>query len=128
MSDTAHPCTITRLEIQMHTMENQTEPILVISNLPDRESALRLAELLVERGQAACVNVLAPCASIYRWQGKIEHAEEIPVLVKTTHAQYAEVENTIKSHHPYELPEIIQLPIRGGLPAYLEWIAQETSR
>ena len=109
-------------------MENLTDKILVISNLPDRDSATRLAELLISRGQAACVNVLAPCTSIYHWQDKIESAEEIPVFVKTTREKYPDVERTIKAHHPYELPEIIQVPIAGGLPSYLEWISKETSR
>lgn len=109
-------------------MENLTDKILVISNLPDRDSAIRLAELLISRGQAACVNVLAPCTSIYHWQDKTESAEEVPVFVKTTQERYPEVERTIKAHHPYELPEIIQVPIAGGLPSYLEWISKETSR
>jgi periplasmic divalent cation tolerance protein len=109
-------------------MENLTDKILVISNLPDRDSAIRLAELLISRGQAACVNVLAPCTSIYHWQDKTESAEEVPVFVKTTREKYPDVERTIKAHHPYELPEIIQVPIAGGLPSYLEWISKETSR
>ena len=109
-------------------MENLTDKILVISNLPDRDSATRLAELLISRGQAACVNVLAPCTSIYHWQDKIESAEETPVFVKTTREKYPDVERTIKAHHPYELPEIIQVPIAGGLPSYLDWISKETSR
>ena len=104
------------------------DSVLVLSNLPDRDSAVRLAELLINRGQAACVNVLAPCTSIYHWQGKTESAQEVPILIKTTQARYAEVENTIRAHHPYELPEIIHVPIAGGLPAYLDWIAQTTSR
>jgi periplasmic divalent cation tolerance protein len=109
-------------------MENLTDKILVISNLPDRDSATRLAELLISRGQAACVNVLAPCTSIYHWQDKTESAEEVPVFVKTTRDKYPDVERTIMDHHPYELPEIIQVPIAGGLPAYLQWISKETSR
>jgi periplasmic divalent cation tolerance protein len=109
-------------------MENLTDKILVISNLPDRDSAVQLAKLLISRGQAACVNVLAPCTSIYHWQGKTESAEEIPVFVKTTREKYPDVERTIQAHHPYELPEIIQVPIAGGLPSYLEWISTETSR
>jgi periplasmic divalent cation tolerance protein len=109
-------------------MENLTDKILVISNLPDRDSAVQLAKLLISRGQAACVNVLAPCTSIYHWQGKTESTEEIPVFVKTTREKYPDVERTIQAHHPYELPEIIQVPIAGGLPSYLEWISTETSR
>lgn len=104
------------------------EHILVLSNLPDRTSAASLAEALVSRGQAACINILAPCTSIYHWQGKTESAQEVPVLIKTTLAKYAEVEQTIRELHPYELPEIIHVPITGGLPAYLAWVSQETSR
>ena len=104
------------------------EPILVVSNLPDQHSAVQLAEILVTRGQAACVNVLAPCTSIYHWQGKTESAQEVPLLIKTTLEKYPEVERTIRAHHPYELPEIIHVRIAGGLPAYLDWITQETSR
>ena len=102
--------------------------ILVLSNLPDQASAASLAETLVSRGQAACVNILAPCTSIYHWQGKTESAQEITILIKTTLAKYVEVEQTIRELHPYELPEIIHVPITGGLPAYLTWVSQETSR
>ena len=65
-------------------MDNPTDKIIVISNLPDQGSATRLAEILISRGQAACVNVLAPCTSIYHWQDKTESAQEVPVLIKTT--------------------------------------------
>jgi periplasmic divalent cation tolerance protein len=109
-------------------MNNLTDKIIVITNLPDRESATRLAHTLIEHGQAACVNVLAPCVSIYHWEGKTESAEEVPVLIKTTRDRYADVERTILALHPYELPEIVQVPVAGGLPAYLDWISDETSR
>jgi periplasmic divalent cation tolerance protein len=101
--------------------------ILVMSNWPDRETASRVAEQLVEGRLAACVNLLAPCRSIYHWQGKTESAEEIPMLIKTTEARYAEVEQWIRGHHPYELPEILSVPISGGLPDYLQWVHQETA-
>ena len=87
---------------------------------------MQLAESLVGARAAACVNVLAPCRSIYHWQGKTESTEEIPLLIKTTEACYAEVEHIIRELHPYELPEIILVPITGGLPAYLDWVADET--
>lgn len=104
------------------------DKILVITNLPDQACATPLAEALVTRGLAACVNILAPCTSIYHWQGKCESAQEVPMLIKTTLDQYAEVERCIRLHHPYELPEIIHVTLSGGLPAYLEWITKETSR
>ena len=99
---------------------------LVITNLPDRDSAGRLAHALIEKRLAACVNVLSPCRSVYRWQGKTEDAEEFPMLIKTTLERYAELEAAIRAGHPYELPEIIAVPLAAGLPAYLEWVASET--
>ena len=86
----------------------------------------RLAGRLVEERLAACVNILAPCESVYRWQGKIESAQEITLLIKTLRAHYGKVEKTIRQCHPYELPEIIAVPITAGLPAYIEWLAAET--
>lgn len=101
--------------------------ILVVTTLPDADSARALARLLIERREAACVNVLAPCQSFYRWQGSIEDAQEVPLLIKTVQSRYAALEQTIRTHHPYELPEIIAVPISAGLPDYLTWVAQETT-
>jgi periplasmic divalent cation tolerance protein len=106
---------------------HSVEHILIITNLPDRAQALALAQKLVEARLAACVNVLADCTSVYWWQGKSETASEVPLLIKTLAQHYASVEQLIKSEHPYELPEIIAVPISSGLPAYLKWIADETS-
>ena len=103
------------------------ETILVFSNLPDRDSAEQLAKLLIAQRLAACVNVLSPCTSVYRWQGAVETADEIPVLIKTTRERYPALEAAIRAHHPYELPEIIAVPLAAGLPAYLEWINTETT-
>jgi periplasmic divalent cation tolerance protein len=102
------------------------DSLLVFTNLPDRESAEKLAVLLIERRLAACVNILAPCASVYRWQGRIEHGAEHPLLIKTGQDRYAELEASIRANHPYELPEIIAVPITSGLPAYLQWVKSET--
>ena len=102
------------------------EAYLVITNLPDRDSAAKLAQALVAQRLAACVNVLSPCRSIYRWRGKTEDAEEFPVLIKTTRERYAALETAIRAGHPYELPEIIAVPLAAGLPAYLDWVESET--
>ena len=102
------------------------ETLLVFTNMPDAASAQALATSLVEKRLAACVNILAPCRSIYRWQGKIEGAEEVPLLVKTTTERYAALEQAIRAQHPYELPEIVAVPVSRGLPAYLDWVAEET--
>lgn len=103
------------------------EPILVFTNLPDRAAAMDLAGKLVDERLAACVNVLGDCTSVYRWEGRNESATEVPVLIKTLAQHYARLEQLIRSVHPYELPEIIAVPISSGLPAYLKWIAEETS-
>jgi len=102
-----------------------TDTLLVITNLPDRASAETLAKALVDRRAAACVNILAPCRSVYRWKGAVETAEEHPLFAKTTRDRYALLEKVVRELHPYELPEIIAVPL-GGLPAYLEWVAAET--
>jgi len=100
--------------------------LLVLTNLPDRESAERLAGALIEKRVAACVNILAPCRSVYRWNGAVQREEEHPVLIKTTAERYPALEAAIRAAHPYELPEIIAVPIERGLPAYLAWIGAET--
>lgn len=103
-----------------------SEALLVLTSLPDGQSAARLAEKLVGERLAACVNMLAPCASVYRWRGEIETAQEIPLLIKTSRSHYGKLEQAIRDCHPYELPEIVAVPIEAGLPAYLAWIAAET--
>lgn len=101
--------------------------ILVITNLPDKESAQKLAHHLIEARAAACVNQLAPCTSTYRWKTKIETATEVPLLIKTTRDAYPRLEKLIREAHPYELPEIIAVPVSTGLPAYLDWVSGETT-
>jgi periplasmic divalent cation tolerance protein len=103
------------------------DTVIVLTNLPDRESAMRLAGALLEKRIAACINVLAECTSVYRWKGAVENAREVPVLIKTRAARYAEVEAAIRGLHPYELPEIIAVPVVRGFEDYLRWVADETS-
>ena len=103
-----------------------SQTLLVITNLPDPASAEALAAILVEGRLAACVNILAPCRSLYRWNGALERAEEVPLLIKTTADRYPALEAAIRAGHPYELPEVIALPVTAGLPGYLAWVAAET--
>lgn len=103
------------------------QTLIVLTNLPDAASAQALAKLLVEQRLAACVNILAPCHSVYRWQDKIENAIELPLLIKTTAERYAALETAIRAHHPYELPEIVAVPVERGLPDYLAWVAAQTA-
>ena len=100
--------------------------VIVLTNLPDRAAATRLAALLVEHRHAACVNILAECTSVYRWEGKIRMATEVPLLIKTSSSAYPLLDERILANHPYALPEIVSVPLVAGLPAYLEWVAAES--
>lgn len=102
------------------------DTLLVITNCPDEASANAIALAVVEARLAACVNILPRVQSVYRWQGAVESTSEIPLLIKTTAANYPALEKTIAGLHPYTVPEIIALPIAQGLPAYLNWVAAET--
>lgn len=101
--------------------------LLVFSNLPDEVAAQKLARHLVDAKLAACVNVLSPCRSTYRWNGAVEEASEVPVIIKTAAAAYPALEAAIRASHPYELPEIVAVPLARGLPAYLDWVTAESS-
>ncbi|BCL76199.1 divalent-cation tolerance protein CutA [Jeongeupia sp. HS-3] len=99
--------------------------VVVICNCPDEAVAERLATGLIEARLAACVNRLAPVRSTYRWEGRIETTEEVPLLAKTTLAAYPALQAWLTEQHPYEVPEIIALPLVAGLPAYMAWLAAE---
>ena len=100
--------------------------ILILTQMPDRATAQSLARSLVEARLAACVSIGAPVESLYHWRGQIETAEEVPVVVKTRAEHYRDVETAIRSQHPYELPEILAVPVVDGLARYVDWIAAET--
>ena len=101
--------------------------ILVITNVPDRAVATALAQSLLDRRLAACINIGAPVESIYHWQDRIETGHEVPVVVKTRSALYSNVEDAIRKLHPYDTPEIIAIPVVDGDARYLAWIADETT-
>lgn len=103
-----------------------SQALLCITTLPDQAAANKLAESLVVERLAACVSILAPCRSIYRWQGEVSQDDEVPLLIKTTAERYAELERHLKQNHPYELPELIAVEITQGLPAYLDWLTAQT--
>ncbi len=100
--------------------------VCILTTLPDPTSARQLARRLVEERLAACVNVLDGCTSVYRWQGTVEEASEVVLVIKTVQDRYAALETFLRQQHPYELPEIIALPIAQGLPEYLDWVGAET--
>ncbi|QRX84898.1 divalent-cation tolerance protein CutA [Glaciimonas sp. PAMC28666] len=104
------------------------EVILIMTTMPNLADADALAQQLVERKLAACVNILPGVRSVYLWQGVLERSDEVAMMIKTTTERYSELEEFIRSVHPYALPEIIAIPLAGGLPAYLEWIGAATQR
>lgn len=102
------------------------ETLLIITNCPDEATANAIALTVIEEKLAACVNILPRVQSIYRWQGKVESTSEIPLFFKSTAAGYPALESRIKALHPYDIPEIIALPISRGLPAFLNWVTDES--
>lgn len=99
---------------------------LVLTTLPNAEIAGRLAHELVEARLAACVNVLSPCRSIYRWQDAVQEDGEIPLIIKTTAERYPALETFLREKHPYQIPEILAFDVNDGLPDYLRWAAAAT--
>ena len=99
--------------------------IQVQTAAPTRDDAQRIADALVERRLAACVQVVGPIASTYRWQGAVERAEEWLCLVKTARSQYDAVERAIAELHPYDTPEIIALDVVAGSERYLAWLGEQ---
>lgn len=102
--------------------------VLVVLVACPPEAAPRLARRLVQDRLAACVNLLPRVASHYRWQGRVQADAETLLLIKTTAARYPALQDAIHQHHPYELPEVIAVPVTRGLPAYLDWVAASTRR
>lgn len=100
--------------------------LLCLTTCPDADTAGRIAEALVAARLAACVQVLPGVASVYRWQGAIERADEVLLLAKTSRERFEALSARIVALHPYEVPEIVAFDIAAGLPAYLDWIARET--
>lgn len=98
--------------------------LLIYCTCPDRNTAAKLATELVEGGLAACVNILPGVESVYRWQGEIERDDEILLLIKSDTAHFGALEDTISNLHPYEVPEILAVPVEAGHKPYLEWIDQ----
>ncbi|CAK0752235.1 Divalent-cation tolerance protein CutA [Gammaproteobacteria bacterium] len=102
-----------------------TDTIVVLCTCPDADTAQTLATTLVARRLAACVNLLPGITSIYRWQGAVESADEHLLVIKTRAPLYPALETALTELHPYEVPEVIALPIVQGLPAYLNWVTEE---
>ena len=98
--------------------------LIVFTTLPDPGSAKALAGQLVQQELAACVNILGKITSVYCWQGEVQDDTEHQLVIKTTQARYDALQTWIREHHPYELPEIIAVPVARGLPDYLDWVEE----
>jgi periplasmic divalent cation tolerance protein len=105
-----------------------TSAIQVVTTLTSKADAEKLAQALVERRLAACVQVSGPVASCYRWQGAVESAEEWVCTIKTRQDLYPQLEAALRELHPYQTPEILALPVVAGLEDYLHWLEQETKQ
>ena len=101
-----------------------TDKKIILTTTGSREEAQKIARSLVERKLAACVNIVGPIESVYRWKGEVETSEEFLLVIKTTGAAYERVRDLIRLLHSYEVPECVQLSIEDGLPKYLEWIGE----
>ena len=98
------------------------EPRIGLCTVPNRDTATRIAEALVTEQLAACVNIIPAIQSVYRWKDTLEHDEELLLLIKTSNFVWARLQERILALHPYELPEIISVPIQDGHSNYLNWI------
>jgi periplasmic divalent cation tolerance protein len=101
--------------------------VLVLTTLPNDAETGAFARALVEERLAACVNILPPMESTYRWEGKVERETERQAIIKTTRDRTAALWERVREMHPYEVPEFIVLPISDGNDAYLRWIADSTA-
>jgi periplasmic divalent cation tolerance protein len=99
-----------------------TDCVVVLVTTPDADTAARIARTLVEEKLAACGNVLPGVRSIYRWQGKVEEAQETLLVLKTARARFKEIVDRVRALHPYELPEVVAVPIEAGFDGYLDWV------
>ena len=105
-----------------------SEFVIVLTTFPADGDAEALARTLVTERLAACVNVLPPIHSIYRWKAAVEHASERQLVIKTTAARVAALQDRLTALHPYEVPEFLVLPISEGSHGYLSWLTESTSR
>lgn len=110
----------------MNTSLTNTNLVLMLTNMPDADTAHRIAEALVTERLAACVNVLAACRSVYRWQGAVERADEVPLLIKTTVAAQPALARRLRELHPYEVPEIVAWEPSQVAADYLAWAVDQT--
>lgn len=128
MSPSSYDSVFPRHPVLVYLLRMQETYYVIFTTYPTTEGAHAFATDIIDAGLAACVNILPAMRSIYFWQGQRQEGEETLLIIKTLSERYPEVEALIRSNHPYELPEIIALPISAGLPAYLAWITATVGR
>jgi periplasmic divalent cation tolerance protein len=104
-------------------MNEVSHPIAVFMTAANKEEADRLAEMLVGKQLAACVQILPDVESVYRWQGKVERQVEVLLIAKTLSSKFAALEREVRRLHSYETPEIVAVPLTAGSPSYLTWLS-----
>ena len=104
-----------------------SDAIVVLCTCPDNTSARELAHTLLSEKLAACVNLIPQVTSLYYWQGKMEESQEVQLVIKTRRTMFGVLQERLLALHPYEVPEILALPILCGNPAYLQWVQEQTT-
>lgn len=104
----------------------EDDVVLVMTNVPELALAKHIARIVVQEGLVACVHIGSPVESIYSWKGQVESAEEIPLAMKTTWGRYAALNSRITGLHPYEVPEVLVVPVMAGDHAYMRWVRDMT--
>jgi periplasmic divalent cation tolerance protein len=108
-------------------MSTPDQPIIVFLTAASEEEANRLADMLVSKRLAACVQIMPEMESVYRWQGKVERQREVLLIAKTLSSRFAELEFEVVTLHSYETPEIVAFPLTAGSAPYLEWLSANVS-
>ncbi len=106
-------------------MSDNADVLMVYITAADAAQAAALAEQLVARKVAACVNLLGPIQSVYEWKGRVEHTSEVALIAKTTRARFADLEAAVREHHSYECPCIVAWPLTHGHAPFLEWVEKQ---
>jgi periplasmic divalent cation tolerance protein len=108
-------------------VDQPAQPILVLTTLPTAEAARGFVRQLVDKRLVACGTVLTGATSIYRWEGEVAETPEAQVILKTQSTRWNDLQAAVADHHPYDVPELLALPVASGLEAYLDWVASETT-
>jgi periplasmic divalent cation tolerance protein len=107
-------------------MDRSRDLVVVLTTVPDRDAGVRIARTLVEERLIACANLAPGLTSIYRWEGELRTEDELLLLMKTRRAHLSRLTERLPQLHPYDIPELLALPVESGLPVYCDWVLDET--